>query len=111
MGCICSFFKALTSYHGMHLTPSQVERQRLQRARKPQPFPNRDSSCIGTLEKEHDWPGSGISSPHSPVRPKQWSEEDRLLTFSPQKQKLGDGERQSSFSQQKFKTPFSKPES
>lgn len=45
MGCVCSLFRALTSYHGSHLTPKQVEMQRKQRLlRNRAQTPSRSSS-------------------------------------------------------------------
>ncbi|XP_063842446.1 uncharacterized protein LOC135090074 isoform X2 [Scylla paramamosain] len=32
MGCLVSFLRSLRSYHGSHLTPRQLERQRRQRS-------------------------------------------------------------------------------
>ncbi|KAF8763632.1 hypothetical protein HNY73_021796 [Argiope bruennichi] len=110
MGCICSFFKTLTSYHGSHLTAHQVSRQRQQRARRLQQ-PSRDSPPPMTpQDKDPD----RVSTPpiltnlKPPLKGMGHMEEERLLTFSPQKHKLGDCGKQSSFSQSKFSTSFTK---
>ncbi|GBL81111.1 hypothetical protein AVEN_83175-1 [Araneus ventricosus] len=110
MGCICSFFKTLTSYHGSHLTAHQVSRQRQQRARRLQQ-PSRDSPPPMTpQDKDPD----RVSTPpiltnlKPPLKGVGHMEEERLLTFSPQKHKLGDCGKQSSFSQSKFSSSFSK---
>ncbi|CAM1308986.1 Uncharacterised protein r2_g1920 [Pycnogonum litorale] len=43
MGCILSFFRTLTSYHGSHLSQKQVQRQRQQRLQKLKSMPDRES--------------------------------------------------------------------
>ncbi|CAN8031757.1 unnamed protein product [Ixodes persulcatus] len=50
MGCICSFVRALTSYHGSHLTPKQVELQRKQRLLRARGQPPSRSSSTHTQE-------------------------------------------------------------
>lgn len=90
MGCICSFFKTLTSYHGSHLTPKQVHQQRKQRMRK-QHWPSRDIQLPATPEKEP--PIEKL-----PIRGKIPGEEDRLIPSS-YRPKLGDLDRQASLSQ------------
>ncbi|GFR33660.1 uncharacterized protein TNCT_333031 [Trichonephila clavata] len=49
-----------------------------------------------------------LSSLKPPIKGAGHMEEERLLTFSPQKHKLGDCGKQASFSQSKFSTSFSK---
>ncbi|KFM65380.1 hypothetical protein X975_19498, partial [Stegodyphus mimosarum] len=109
MGCICSFFKTLTSYHGSHLTAHQVSRQRQQRARKAHQ-PSRDSPPLMTPpEKDPDRPPVPpiLSSLKPPVKGGP-GEDEKLLTFSPQRHKLSDCGKQSSFSKSKFSSSFTK---
>lgn len=111
MGCICSFFKTLTSYHGSHLTAHQVSRQRQQRARKLN-HPSRDSPPPMTppeKDTERATPPPLLSSLKHPKGGPV--EEERLLTFTAphQKHKLGDCGKQTSFSQSKFGSSFAKP--
>lgn len=43
MGCILSFFRTLTSYHGSHLSEKQRQRQRKQRLHRPKSMPEREN--------------------------------------------------------------------
>ncbi|XP_076047056.1 uncharacterized protein LOC143028603 [Oratosquilla oratoria] len=52
MGCIISFFRSLRSYHGSHLTPKQLERQRRQRSQKSQKQPPREPTPPSSPEEE-----------------------------------------------------------
>lgn len=122
MGCICSFFRTLTSYHGSHLTAHQAARQRQQRIRQAKP--PRESPPPVTPEP----PLTPFSAP--PGRPKGAGEEEKLLPFNPSKKnklsesgkqeekllvfnpikknKLSECSKQSTFSQSKFSTSFNK---
>ena len=122
MGCICSLFRTLTTYHGSHLTPHQAARQRQQRLRQARP--SRESPPPVTPEPL-------VSSfPAAPGRPKGAGEEEKLLPFNPSKKnklsesgkqeekllvfnpvknkKLSECSKQSTFSQSKFSTSFNK---
>lgn len=123
MGCICSFFRTLTSYHGSHLTAHQAARQRQQRIRQAKP--PRESPPPVTPEPPLATP---FSAP--PGRPKGAGEEEKLLPFNPSKKnklsesgkqeekllvfnpikknKLSECSKQSTFSQSKFSTSFNK---
>lgn len=125
MGCICSLFRTLTSYHGSHLTAHQAARQRQQRMRQAKP--PRESPPPLTPEKL-PIPAAPFSAP--PGRPKGAGEEEKLLPFNPSKKnkpgeiakpeeklltfnpmkknKLSEVSKQSSFSQSKFSTSFNK---
>lgn len=43
MGCIISFFRTLTSYHGSHLSEKQRQRQRKHRLQRPKSMPEREN--------------------------------------------------------------------
>ncbi|KAK7070953.1 hypothetical protein SK128_024229 [Halocaridina rubra] len=52
MGCVLSFIRSLRSYHGSHLTPRQLERQRRQRSQKAQTKPMRAPTPPSSPEEE-----------------------------------------------------------
>lgn len=98
MGCICSILKSLTSYHGTHLTPEQIERQRLFRLQKgaatpvkkpnasapspsPSPSPNRPSEVDSPVH------GRKYSYQHNIHSPPQASSQSSFTSLIGGKQK------------------------
>lgn len=70
MGCICSILKALTSYHGTHLTPDQIARQRLSRTTvQTRLAPESNHEQSGPSATQRIIPTSGQSSPQTPGSP------------------------------------------